>query len=388
MSDTHMDPMHVAGPAPQAGPPIVLPTRGRGRLIAAIAVVAVAVAVGIALLAPIPVTIDGTMVWVPRGGTVAALAAQGRLSGTNGDLMSVKGVVLRKDAGGLPTVHVDGEIATATTPVGFGDRITSAHGADVVEKTVTRIVETTPSVQFLGTGPVSSVEESGTPGKTKVVVGAISGEEVSRRVVSRGRPMTVRREPAYKGVKAVALTFDDGPWPGSTDAVLARLKTADAKATFFMLGRQVKNRPELAARVLAAGMEVGDHSYSHKLLAHAPRKVVTSEIAWGADAIKNALGIRPVWYRPAGGSTSGFVYREAKRLGLRVVLWTIDPHDYLKPGARVIARRVLNNVRPGAVILMHDGGGDRSQTVAALKIVLHGLKARGYSMVTMSQLYR
>jgi chitin deacetylase len=197
----------------------------------------------------------------------------------------------------------------------------------------------------------------------------------------------VRREPAWPGRKWVALTFDDGPWPGSTDEVLAQLAGAKAKATFFMVGQRLKNAPEIGRRVLAAGMEVGDHSYSHKYLATYPHDVVTQEIAWGASAIEGVLGVRPVWYRPAGGSVNPWVFVEAQRLRLRIVLWTIDPHDYKRPGAQVIARRILDNIRPGAVVLMHDGGGDRSQTRAALAIVLKALTARGYSMVTLSELY-
>jgi len=160
------------------------------------------------------------------------------------------------------------------------------------------------------------------------------------------------------------------------------------KATFFMLGRQVKARPEMAGRVLAAGMEIGNHSYSHKYLARASHKLITSEIGDGAKAIQSVLGVKPAWYRPAGGSKNSFVFREAKRLGMRVVLWTIDPKDWKRPAAATIARRVLDRVRPGSVILMHDGGGDRSHTVEALEPIIRGLKARGYTMVTLSELNR
>jgi peptidoglycan/xylan/chitin deacetylase (PgdA/CDA1 family) len=134
-------------------------------------------------------------------------------------------------------------------------------------------------------------------------------------------------------------------------------------------------------------MEVGDHSWSHMYLTHASRATITAEIQRGQHAIVNALGLEPRWYRPAGGLTNAFVRSEAKRLGLRLVQWTVDPRDWSRPGTRTIARRVLDNVRPGSVILMHDGGGDRSQTVAALALVLKGLKARGYAMVTLSALY-
>jgi peptidoglycan/xylan/chitin deacetylase (PgdA/CDA1 family) len=339
------------------------------------------------MFAPIPITIDSASVWVPQGTTVASLISQGRLARTFGDLLSVKGKVLRRGGGGVPTVHVNGEPATATSTVGVGTRLTSVRGTDFIESTKTVTVETTLSPRFVGHGPALSMVSSGTPSTTKVVVGAVSGKEVSRRLVSSGEAMVVRLTRAHPKHKEVALTFDDGPWPNSTDAMLGVLKKAHAKATFFMIGRQVKARAALAKRVLAAGMEIGAHSYSHKLLARASLSVITSEIAGGADAIHSVLGITPRWYRPAGGSTNASVYAEAKRIGLHIVEWSVDPHDYTKPGAKTIAKRVLKNVSSGSVVLMHDGGGNRSQTVAALKIVLRTLKKRGYKAVTLSELY-
>jgi peptidoglycan/xylan/chitin deacetylase (PgdA/CDA1 family) len=362
--------------------------RRRWRVAGAVVLVIVALVGAAAALAPVPVTVDGATAWVPRGATVATLRARGLVASTPGALMSVKGTLLRKDGGAPATVQVDGTLATSTTPVGAFAHVTSARGVDTVEATTTITTDTPPPVQLLGTGPVESVEESGTPGKIEMVVGAISGDVLSQQVISRGSPMTVRREPAYSGVKEVALTFDDGPWPGSTDAILSELTSAGVKATFFEIGKQVKGRPQLSKQVLADGMEIGNHSYSHIYLTHSSNKVVTQEISWGESTIQSATGYRPVWYRPAGGDVNGFVFREAHRLGLRIVLWTIDPHDYEKPGVNVIVRRVLNNVRPGSVILMHDGGGDRSQTVAALAIILKALKARGYTSVTLSRLYR
>lgn len=347
-----------------------------------------AVVAGLVCFGPGRATVDGQPVWVPRGATVENVAALGWMAGTPGDLVSVSGRLLQRGGGGAPVVRIDGSDATSTTVIVRGACVTSGHGRDRAEETATRTVETTPSMEYVGTGPVESVEDSGTPGTVEVVVGAVSGEEASRRVLSDGSPTIVRRERAWHGSKEVALTFDDGPWPKSTEAVLAQLAAAQAKATFFMLGTQVKGRPELAREVLDAGMEIGDHSYSHKLLARAKHRTITREISWGASAIENAVGVRPVWYRPAGGSKNAFVLREAKRLKLRVVFWTIDPHDYRRPGARVIARRVLDNVRPGSVVLMHDGWGDRAQTVAALGLILKGLRARGYDMVTLSRLHR
>jgi peptidoglycan/xylan/chitin deacetylase (PgdA/CDA1 family) len=263
----------------------------------------------------------------------------------------------------------------------------SAPGVDIVEVGQHITTETAPPVRYVGAGPFESIESSGTPGRAAVIVGAVSGEEISRFPISAGTPMTIRREPAYAGAKEVALTFDDGPWHDSTDAVLRILNGSGIRATFFMTGSQLRNRPITARRVLAAGMEVGTHSNTHKLLAHAKHALIRAEIVRGARQMVRTLGIGPLWYRPAGGSVNSYVRHVAKAAKLRVILWTIDPRDWSRPGTSTIVRRVLAHVRPGAVILLHDGGGDRSQTVAALPQILAGLKARGYSAVTLSELY-
>jgi len=338
-------------------------------------------------LASVPVTVDGVAGRVPVGAVAGDLVSAGDVASPPGDLLSVSGKVLRAGGGRPPGLIVNGAAATSETPLSAGTVVTSARGGDTIEETRTVSIETTPALRFVGSGPVQSVEDSGTPGQVLVVLGTVSGEEVTRTVLSKAEPMIVRSEPAWRGAKRVALTFDDGPWPTTTDEILGQLKAAGVKATFFLLGRQVAARPEMARRIVDAGMEIGNHSYSHKYLSGDPKSVVDSEIAKADAAIFKATGVRPVWYRPAGGITSPTVYGEAARLGHKVVLWSVDPQDWARPGTRRIARRVLDHVRPGAVILLHDGGGNRTETVAALKKILHGLAARGYEAVTLSELY-
>jgi peptidoglycan/xylan/chitin deacetylase (PgdA/CDA1 family) len=337
---------------------------------------------------PVRVTVDGTRTWVLRGTTAAGLLRQHRLAGTAGDLVTPDGRTVVAQGGAPLTITLDGESASFGASLDSGDTLVSRRGLDLVEPTVTRTIETTPTARYRGTGPVESVEETGTPGAAEVVVGAVSGEERSRRVISTGTPTTIRREPAWRGAMEVALTFDDGPWPTSTDAILAELKSAGVKATFFMIGSAVRRRPEVAKRVLAAGMEIGNHSLSHRSLGRASIKTIGSQVRGGSNTIRRVLGIRARWFRPPGGSWSSAVKREVKKRHERFVLWTVDPRDWSRPGVRVIAQRVLDHVRPGSIVLMHDGGGDRSQTVAALRLVIAGLKGRGYSMVTLSRLKR
>jgi peptidoglycan/xylan/chitin deacetylase (PgdA/CDA1 family) len=349
---------------------------------------AIALAIAAALLfGPYAVSVDGYPQWITRGTTVGDLVTQHRVRAFPGDLRDVRGGLLMPRAGGAPLVAVNGSIASSTAVLPFGAVVGSDRGPDSVEPTVALTVETTPPLEFRGHGPVESVEESGSPGTAQVVRGAVSGIVLQQIEITRGLPVTVRREPAWPGRKRVALTFDDGPWPRQTERVLAQLKDAGARATFFMVGYLATRHPVIARDVAAAGMEIGAHSQSHKLLRRASDALVRSEISKGIASVKRVTGKRPVFYRPAGGSVNAFVYLEAKREKVRIVLWTVDPRDWSRPGTRTIARRVLDNIRPGSVVLMHDGGGDRSQTLAALKLVLHGLKARGYEMVTLSQLY-
>jgi peptidoglycan/xylan/chitin deacetylase (PgdA/CDA1 family) len=336
---------------------------------------------------PVPVTIDGTHTWVLRGATATRLARQGRLAGKAGNLVSLSKRILVPGGGAPPEIDVNGTTAGMGANLDSGVTITSYLGADVVEPTVTRTIETTPAVIYKGVGPVETVEDPGTPGTAEVVVGAVSGEEQSRRVISAGAPMTIRREAAWTGSKRVALTFDDGPWNSSTDAVLAILKSNGVKATFFMVGSAVNRRPAIARRVLAAGMEIGNHTQSHRSLRHLPQKAVSTQIRRGALTIRRTLGIHVLWFRPPGGAWDATVKHEVRAQHERLVLWSVDPKDWSRPGERVIAARILDRVQPGSIVLMHDGGGDRSQTVAALGLVIASLKARGYSMVTLGQLF-
>jgi len=385
MSDSEQEQVAPEGDGPQ-GEVRKSPRWAEAALAAA--AVAVALATGVFFYGPLPVTVDGSLMVVSRSTTTALLVQQGLFAEMRGDLVSIHGRLLEARAGGAPRVRVNGSPHGPSVALYPGARLTGARGDDVVEATVDRSVETTPAVRYLGTGPVESVEDSGSPAIVRVVVGAVSGEEVTRTPISAGSPMTVRREPAWAEPKQVALTFDDGPWRHTTDEILRQLTAADAKATFFVIGNRLHGGgAAIEKRVVAAGMEIGNHSLSHRLLGRAPRTTVKRQILKGSQAITRALGVRPRWFRPPGGSTSATVRKVSGRYGLRVAMWTIDPKDWKRPPARVIARHILDRVRPGSVILMHDGGGDRASTVEALEAVIRGLKARGYSMVTLSRLH-
>ena len=179
--------------------------------------------------------------------------------------------------------------------------------------------------------------------------------------------------------KYVYLTFDDGPHPQYTVQILAILRGYRVKATFFEIGRNVARYPYVTRRVDAAGHSVQNHTWSHVNLRKVSWATFKSQVQSTDRAIRVQTGTNPRCLRPPYGATNSVVSKRAATLGKKVKLWSVDPRDWSRPGTSVIVRRVLNSTRHGSVILLHDGGGDRRQTVAALPKILKALKAKGYS---------
>jgi peptidoglycan/xylan/chitin deacetylase (PgdA/CDA1 family) len=184
--------------------------------------------------------------------------------------------------------------------------------------------------------------------------------------------------------KYVVLTFDDGPDAAYTPKILDVLKQYDAKATFFEIGKNVAEHPDLTKRIHAAGHSVQNHTWTHADLRSLSAAAFRQQVTSTDQAIRAQTGGTPGCLRPPYGSMNTTVRQRAKALGKDLVVWTIDSRDWTKPGTTAIVQRVLKSVHSGSVILMHDGGGNRSQTVAALPIVLKTLKAQGYGFRTLS----
>jgi peptidoglycan/xylan/chitin deacetylase (PgdA/CDA1 family) len=186
--------------------------------------------------------------------------------------------------------------------------------------------------------------------------------------------------------REVALTFDDGP-SLYTPQVLAVLHRFGAQATFFLIGREIGQYPATVRAEVAAGDEIGNHTYTHANLLGLPNSLVLAELAETQAAARQAGGVTPTWFRPPFGDVDERVAELAASLGLRTITWSVDPRDWTRPGVSFIVARVLADVRPGSVIVMHDGGGDRSETVIALSIILPALRERGYQFVTLDALF-
>ena len=184
--------------------------------------------------------------------------------------------------------------------------------------------------------------------------------------------------------KEVALSFDDGPFP-LTPSFVRMLKANRAVATFFMIGEQVTDRYQAALREeLRNGDALGDHTYTHPDLVTAGG--VQSQLQRTIDAIRGLTGYNPCVFRPPYGDYDGSVLQTAASLGLATIMWEVDPSDYTLPGVTAIEQRVLSRVRPGSIVLSHDGGGPREQTLAAYPHIIRALRARGYRFVTVPEL--
>ncbi|WP_370368932.1 polysaccharide deacetylase family protein [Catenulispora sp. GP43] len=184
--------------------------------------------------------------------------------------------------------------------------------------------------------------------------------------------------------KVVSITFDDGP-SLYTPQVLKVLAQYGVHATFFEVGQNVAAHPSLTSLVYRRGNSVQNHSWSHPDLRHLSAAQFQYQVSATDRQIQAHTGHRPCCLRPPYGAVDATVRDRAAALGKKIALWTVDPRDWSRPGTAAIRDRVLGHVRPGSVVLLHDGGGDRSQTVAALGGILKALKARGYTFATWAR---
>ncbi|MEH1012500.1 polysaccharide deacetylase family protein [Micromonospora sp. CPCC 206060] len=197
----------------------------------------------------------------------------------------------------------------------------------------------------------------------------------SRRPAPTALPPGLRRT---TGVRGVALTFDDGPHPQWTPKVLDQLRAARVKATFCMVGSKVRQHPALVVRIVREGHQLCNHSWQHDVdLGTRPEAQIRADLARTNQAIRTAVpGVEIPYYRQPGGRWTPEVVAVAKALGMQSLHWTVDPQDWAKPTASVISKRVTDRVRPGSIVLLHDGGGDRSATLRACPGMIAAIKQR------------
>lgn len=183
--------------------------------------------------------------------------------------------------------------------------------------------------------------------------------------------------------REVALTFDDGP-SIYTRSFVRMLRANRAVATFFMIGEQLGGYSSTLREELRDGDALGDHTWTHPDLVSSGG--VESQLLRTKNAIAAMSGYSPCVFRPPYGSYDASVLRTARDLGLATITWDVDPSDYALPGVGAIEQRVLDQVQPGSIVISHDGGGPRTQTLAAYPRIIAALRARGYRFVTVPQL--
>jgi peptidoglycan/xylan/chitin deacetylase (PgdA/CDA1 family) len=321
---------------------------------------------------PLTVTVNGRASRLTGGRTLSEAAAALGLRPRAGELLDVAGKPLRPD-GDPGRLLVNGRAEGGQALLRNGDRITVVDGRDRQEALVRQVV---PVQGGAPSDPQFTLSRAA--GAQEIIRGAISHGLVS----SRFRPTAAVTTP-----RAVALTFDDGPSPEYTPRILATLRRLGVRATFFVIGYLAQQYPAIVREEATLRMEVGNHTYNHPDVPpfdELPPQLMQVEISLAAS-ILTRLGVAPRLFRPPGGSFSSTVVHTASALGERIVLWSVDPTDWT-PGisAKQIARNVLSTVRPGSIVILHDGGGDRSATLAALPAIVRGIRARGLRLVTVA----
>ncbi|HZF88533.1 polysaccharide deacetylase family protein [Streptomyces sp.] len=199
------------------------------------------------------------------------------------------------------------------------------------------------------------------------------------RAVPRRPP--VRRRPllSVSGLgRTMVLTFDDGPDPRYTPDILDTLRDYDVRAMFFVCGEMAAAHPELLARMADEGHVVGNHTWSHPLLTRLTGSRIRTEMERTCEVIEDTYGDRPRWFRAPYGAWNRAAFRIGAELGMEPLAWTVDTLDWTEPGTRTIVDRVADGAAPGVVVLSHDAGGDRSQSVRALRSYLPELLDAGY----------
>lgn len=194
-----------------------------------------------------------------------------------------------------------------------------------------------------------------------------------------------------RGTRQIALTYDDGPNDPHTLRLLEVLAKHSTEATFFLIGRYVRRRPDIAREIANAGHAIGNHTFTHPLLIFKSEAEIRQELLSCRHALQDAIGQDSNLFRPPYGGRRPAVLRLARELGLEPIMWNVTGYDWNAPPASVIEEKVVKQMRGGDVILLHDGGhremgADRSQTVLATERLLTHFKSEGYRFVTIPQM--
>jgi peptidoglycan-N-acetylglucosamine deacetylase len=204
-------------------------------------------------------------------------------------------------------------------------------------------------------------------------------------IPARFQGVTLNSANNIVGEKVIALTFDDGPWLESTAQILDILKKNNIKATFFVVGQMLKEHPDLGKRIVAEGHVIANHTWHHWYHYFNP-KAAAFEIDRTSELIYQLTGVKTTLFRPPGGILHNGLAAYAKNKNHTVVMWSADSLDYNRPAVSRLVNNVMKNSKPGGIVLLHDGGGNRQRTVEALPQLITQYKKQGYRFVTVPEL--
>ncbi len=369
-----------------------------GGIVAAIILIA---AISFIFFPPVyTVTINGVGKTVRGGATLQTLIDEGYVSPKAGNLIAVDGSVAAEGKGEPFVADVNGQ-KTSDPSYGLfpGANIEMTNGGDK-EESYKETKQTLPHAKSDTTATQASyyfgsvhLYSDGEDGEQSVRTGDVSGKTatvVTKQPIDSG---FTAYTPNTGGDKVVALTFDDGPWPNSTAEILKILEENDAHATFFMIGNQVSENADIVKKLQAAGNQLATHTYDHAAgsgqgvnLTYMSESEQINEVTKGISSIEDVTGTKISHIlRAPGGNYYGSLVETLHPYITAEIGWDVDTEDWRRPGSDVIAQRI-ESVKPGEIILCHDGGGDRSQTVEAIRTAIPALKAQGYKFVTVDEL--
>lgn len=368
--------------------------QGMGRLVLVLIVAALLVVAGMAgwyLMRMVDVTVNGKPMRVQNGVSIQQLVSDYNVDAPMGDLLDVEGDVLTPGGGKRYTVTVN------KAPLGNtiddyrvipGDEITFHKGENVTEDYTNDETAVPCSLERAeGSGSVAVIVQMGKPGKHQVVTGKVSGKTCDWGITEKPLNTIVKFiTPQPKdNQKLVALTFNDGP-SEYTQQCLDILKEKNAKATFFMVGNRMYDHPDAVHAVNDAGCEIANYSMSLPQFSKLTDAEVADEFTQFREVLKRATGKDTRIFRAPLNDFSMREWHAAKDGIVAMVCWDVDTLDWKQPGSEEIRVNAIKQMHPGSIILMHDGGGAREQTVQALKDIIEAWQEQGYTFVTVSEL--
>jgi len=340
----------------------------------------------------VEVSVNDTSVSIKVGSSLDELISTAGLQLVPGNFMSIGGNVITEGGGDAYEVTLNGAALTqdeiAKTTVGDGQSYEFSNGTDTTEAYGEQVIDLQPKLEVQGTaGAITYVAQWGKVGKKRVKVGETSGETVDVEVVEAAQDAIIVKHNFNfnDGRKLIALTFDDGP-SQYTQRYLDILTQYGVKATFFNLGQNADTYPDLEKACIAADCQVASHTFDHKQLTTLSGDDVYSELTTAFTSIYNASGTSTTMLRPPYGSFTDNTWLLTRGCLSASFIWNIDSEDWRLPGSDKIVSNVVNNAYSGAIVLMHDGGGNRDEDLAALPSIIQTLQGEGYTFVTLDEL--